>query len=502
MVQTKPHSIGRYRVDDVIGRGAMGVVYRGYDAAIDRFVALKTVRSDLLGGDDGHDWLERFKREARAAARCLHQNIVTVFEYGEDAGVTYIAMEYVRGRPLQEFLAHSARFGEDFCLRVVVQILQGLAAAHAEGIVHRDIKPSNVIVLDSGLVKVTDFGIARLDSVGISQHGMMVGTPSYMAPEQFTGGDIDRRTDLFAVGVLLYEMLTGEKPFPGNTVTEVMYRVMHHPPRDPADYNVRLSPALRAVLMKALERDSAMRFQTAESFTSALQQELGAPADVGGLEELATVIENVACSLPRTPPPEQAAAAGDLDEAALRRAEEDLASFIGPVAKVIVRNAAGKVDSVSRLYDSLATHITQERERSAFLRKAARAAMGLGPESEGGTGRNARTGTGTGDGRGTGLFGRGRGTGPGPAAGGISGTGASGTGDAGTAAGAAGDGIPQAEIDRARQALTVHLGPIAGVLVKKTAPKAASVAELYRLLAEHIPNPTERSKFLQNAGWI
>jgi serine/threonine-protein kinase len=403
-----------------------------------------------------------------------------------------------------------------------VQILQGLAAAHAEGIVHRDIKPSNVIVLDSGLVKVTDFGIARLDSVGISQHGMMVGTPSYMAPEQFTGGDIDRRTDLFAVGVLLYEMLTGEKPFPGNTVTEVMYRVMHHPPRDPADYNVRLSPALRAVLMKALERDPAMRFQTAESFASALQQELGAPAEVGGREELATVIETVASSLPRTPPPEQAAAAGDLDAAALRRAEEDLASFIGPVAKVIVRNAAGKVDSVSQLYDSLATHITQERERSAFLRKAARAAMGLstGTGTDGGTGRTGRTGSGTGTGgRGTGMFGRGRGTGPGSGTAGTSGTGTAGTGASGTGAapggpgatgaglsgtgaGAAGDGIPEAEIDRARQALTVHLGPIAGVLVKKTAPKAASVAELYRLLAEHIPNPTDRSKFLQSAGWI
>ena len=527
MVQTRPQNIGRYRVDEVLGRGAMGIVYKAYDEAIDRFVALKTVRADLLTGPDGAEWLERFKREARAAARCLHQNIVTVFEYGEDAGVAYISMEYVRGRQLQEFLAHRARFGEDFCVRVVVQILQGLAVAHAHGIVHRDIKPSNVIILDNGIVKVTDFGIARVDSISISHHGMMVGTPSYMAPEQFTGGEIDRRTDLFGVGVVLYELLTGEKPFPGNSVTEVMYRVMNHPPRDPADYNVRLAPHLRAILMKALERDPAMRFQSAESFASALEQGIAAEGHPGGREDAATVIETVASSLPATPLPTQSVGRGDLDEAALRRAEDDLASFIGPVAKVIVRNSLGKVDSLGQLYDSLALHITQESERSAFLRKASRATLGLSSDTGGGrTGRGGTEAGGTG--RNTGLLGRSRwltgivgrsegGTsaGPGGTAVGGAATGRTGVGGGGTGIGGSADrssgsgasfgdetGIPAAEIERARQALTVHVGPIAAVLVKKAAGKASNVAELYRLLAEQIPDPAERSKFLQTVGWM
>ncbi|MCB1768246.1 MAG: serine/threonine protein kinase, partial [Candidatus Competibacteraceae bacterium] len=211
-----PSRIGRYRVMGLLGRGAMGMVYLGHDAAIDRQVAIKTIHRRLLGGEDGIDWLERFRREVRAAGRCLHPNIVTVFEYGEEAGAPYIVMEYVQGREVRDFLKNRQPMPLGNSVAIILQVLRALGHAHAQGVVHRDIKPGNIILLADGMVKVTDFGIARLEMSGsLTQVGTAVGTPGYMAPEQFSGQEADRRADLYAAGVVLFELLTGVRPFPG-----------------------------------------------------------------------------------------------------------------------------------------------------------------------------------------------------------------------------------------------------------------------------------------------
>ena len=210
----------------------MGVVYKGYDEGIDRYVAIKTVHRNLLSGEEGADWLQRFRREARAAGRCLHQNIVTIFEFGEQEGMPYIVMEFVEGQELSDMIR--ARDANNIdrarAVEITAQVLDALEYAHANGIVHRDIKPGNIIILKDGTVKVTDFGIARIDSTSMTAHGSVVGTPSYMSPEQFTGQEIDRRSDIFSTGVVLFELLTGQKPFPGKSATEVMYKLLNHQP--------------------------------------------------------------------------------------------------------------------------------------------------------------------------------------------------------------------------------------------------------------------------------
>jgi serine/threonine protein kinase len=175
---TLPPRIGRYRVTGMLGRGAMGVVYRAHDAAIDREVAIKTIHRRLLRGEEGAEWLERFRREVRAAGRCVHPNIVTVFEYGEEAGAPYIVMEYVQGRELRSYLKDRQPLPLANAVAIVIQMLQALGQAHAAGVVHRDIKPANIILLADGQVKITDFGIARLEaSSNMTQDGMTVGTP-------------------------------------------------------------------------------------------------------------------------------------------------------------------------------------------------------------------------------------------------------------------------------------------------------------------------------------
>ncbi|WP_299438474.1 serine/threonine-protein kinase [uncultured Rhodospira sp.] len=477
--RTAPERIGRYRIDGELGRGAMGVVYRGHDEDIDRPVALKTVRADLLDGPDADNWLTRFRQEARAAARCLHPNIVTVFEYGEDAGLAFIAMEYVRGRSLQAFLARDTPFGTQISVRVVSQVLSALGAAHALGVVHRDIKPSNVIILESGAVKVTDFGIARLaDSVSLSQHGAMVGTPGYMAPEQFTGGTVDARTDLFAVGVVLYELLTGRKPFPGKSMHEVMYRVLNGAPEPPVGRTEPLSKELIAVMMTALARDPDDRYPDAAAFRRALKAAApaGAVAPEGEDDPADAVDATRVMKLADAAPP--AGPAGELDEAAVRQAREHLATHIGPVASVIVRDAVTRVSGVRQLYEVLAEHIPDDAERTAFQRKAVRGALGVtrGSGTQAGTGGSRPTGAGSGVR--TGVR-----------------TGTSATG--GSQAAPVNGAIVDEDKDRLRLALAEHLGPIAGVLVKREAARANSPAHLGQLLAEHIDDPDARNAFLK-----
>ncbi|NBC31773.1 MAG: protein kinase [Alphaproteobacteria bacterium] len=476
-----PRTIGKYRIDSTLGHGAMGVVYKAYDTSIDRLVALKTIRADLLVGDEDLHWLERFQREARAAARCLHPNIVTIFEYGEDGGTPYICMEYVNGVQLQDYIAARAEIDVQACVKIVEKVLKALGYAHAQGIVHRDIKPSNIMLLDDGQVKVTDFGIARIDSITMTAHGSMVGTPSYMSPEQFIGGDLDRRSDIFSTGVILYELLTGQKPFPGKSITEVMYAVLNQPPRDPVDFNEDLGP-LAPVVLKALARQPEDRFQTAAAFFSALSiAATGRASQIedSGIGDGATIVSpSIHAARSRTPAPAQPAhSPGEtLDDAAIAKAESDLTTFLGPVAKIMVRKTAGKVDTVSALYDSLAGHIASSADRALFLSKAAEP---LTDSSAGKRRRDLRS-----------MLGTVRATME--------------TGFHASRSGATQASTSQAPVEedireRAKRDLMEFLGPIAQVLVRKAAAKTSSPPELYRLLAEHITNAQDRAAFLNRA---
>ena len=280
---TSPSKLGKYAIRRELGKGAMGVVYEGFDPSIERIVALKTVRADQLGGEDAPEILARFRREAQAAGRLTHPNVVAVYELGEDAGTTFIAMEFVKGRSLKEYLEQRTRFTTPQLARIMTELLAALDYSHRNGVVHRDIKPANVMILEDGTVKVADFGIARIEQSNLTQTGMILGTPSYMSPEQFMGQTVDGRSDLFSAGVILYELLTGEKPFSGSATT-IMHKVLQEDPLPPSTLNVQVPRPFDAVMKRALAKRPDERFQTAREFAEAIKaaiegREAPAPAD-------------------------------------------------------------------------------------------------------------------------------------------------------------------------------------------------------------------------------
>ncbi len=208
-------SLGKYEIRREIGRGAMGVVYEGYDPFIKRVVALKTIRADQLSGEDSENVIARFRREAQAAGRLSHPNIVSIYDFGEEAGAWFIAMEFVKGRELKECFEANERFTTASIVKIMSQILEALDYSHRQGVIHRDIKPANIFMLPDGSVKVADFGIAHIEASNLTQVGAVMGTPAYMSPEQILGLPVDGRSDLFSAGVILYQFLTGERPFSG-----------------------------------------------------------------------------------------------------------------------------------------------------------------------------------------------------------------------------------------------------------------------------------------------
>ncbi len=262
--------IGKYEIRREIGRGAMGVVYEGYDPSIKRVVALKTIRSDQLAGEDPAAVIARFRREAQAAGRLNHPNIVSIYDFGEDSGVWYIAMEFVQGRELKECFETNERFKIADIVRIMSQILSALDYSHRQGVIHRDVKPANIFLLSDGSVKIADFGIAHIESSNLTQVGTVMGTPSYMSPEQIMGLPVDGRSDLFSTGVVLYQFLTGERPFAGSATT-TMQKVLKEEPLPPSTLNVQLAPAMDAVVRKALAKRADDRFQTAQEFADAIR---------------------------------------------------------------------------------------------------------------------------------------------------------------------------------------------------------------------------------------
>lgn len=262
--------LGKYRIDGVLGQGAMGVVYKAFDPNIDRAVAIKTIHKSLLETDMGQELLGRFHNEAKAVGRLQHSNIVSIYEFDQYEGTPFFAMELVDGKELRGLLRDGVKLSLEQIVKLFDQILDGLAYTHSYGIVHRDIKPGNIFVLKNGGVKIADFGIARVDNSELTMAGSVLGTPSYMSPEQCMGQPVDPRSDLFSTAVMLYEVLTGQKTFKGETATAIMHNVVSANPEPPSKLNAELPPAVDELMKKALAKNPQQRFQSATEFKAAL----------------------------------------------------------------------------------------------------------------------------------------------------------------------------------------------------------------------------------------
>ncbi|HEY2133157.1 MAG TPA: serine/threonine-protein kinase [Acetobacteraceae bacterium] len=432
-----PESIGRYRIEGVLGRGAMGVIYRAHDPEIDRRVAIKLIRADLLDGKERAEYLERFRREAQAAGRCSHPNIVAVYDFAMHGGNPFLAMEFVDGISLGQAYERGTNFTVTDAIALMQQILGALGAAHATGVVHRDIKPANILLASGNFVKVTDFGISRVGGAGLTQAGALIGTPSYMSPEQCRGEVVDGRSDLFSAGVVFYEMLAGQRPFPGRSFEEVWHRLMHEAPADITTLNAGVSAALKRVVGRALAKTADARFASAAEMAAALTAAAGE-----GVVDEATVIRPM-------PAPVSGSA---FDAAVVSTIERTLTQYVGPIAHVLVQSAIRRVDSIEALSASLAGSITRAGERELFIAEVNR------------------------------QFG-----------GGV-------TQQRPAVAAVRQLEISAAERARVQTELTRYIGPVANVLVQREMAKAESVADLWDRLARRIEREDERRAFLGKRG--
>jgi len=267
---TQPAQIGRYDVVAEIGRGAMGVVYRAVDPMLERTVAIKTINMALDPGEMEH-YEKRFMIEARAAGGLNHPNIVTIYDIGRSGDLAYMAMEYLEGRELKELIT-----GHELtplrAVDIAAHVADGLAYAHAHEVVHRDVKPANIMILNDGRVKITDFGIARMRTADVrTQTGVVLGSPRYLSPEQVLGKRCDTRADTFSLGVILYEMVTGQAPFNGIDVNSLMFQIVNFTPPAPGSINPELSPMLDLIIAKALAKTADERYAGIAEFAADLR---------------------------------------------------------------------------------------------------------------------------------------------------------------------------------------------------------------------------------------
>jgi eukaryotic-like serine/threonine-protein kinase len=271
---------GRYELEELVGTGGMSSVFRARDTLLERRVALKILHQHFT---EDEQYVERFRREARAVASLSHPNIVTILDRGEDEGRQFIVFELVEGRTLAEVLHEEGRLPVPRALEIAIQVARGLGFAHEQGLVHRDVKPQNVILNGDGRAKVTDFGIARsLEVQGVTQSGAVLGTSNYIAPEQASGKPVDRTTDVYSLGVVLFELLTGEVPFPGESFVAVAMQHVSEPPPSVLEVRPDVSVRVARAVDRALEKDPADRFPTMDAFAAELEAclaELDAPSD-------------------------------------------------------------------------------------------------------------------------------------------------------------------------------------------------------------------------------
>ena len=445
-----PSTLGKYRVTAVLGEGAMGVVYKGFDPGIQRQVALKTIRKQLVdSADTGVSMAARFRNEAQAAGRLQHPGIVAVYDYGEDGDVAYIAMEYVEGSSLARYLMVPVTFSDEDRVGLIGQLLDALDHAHGNGVWHRDVKPANLMITHDGRLKVADFGIARIESAGLTMVNAAIGTPGYMAPEQFLGEDVDRRVDVYAAGVLLYQLLAGKVPFSGSAES-LTYRVVHEKPVLPSALpgKEHLAP-YDAVLATALAKDRRQRFATAGEFRNALAAAHGRPlparlaADrVLPPSDAPTEILPSSQQRPSNIPPPT-----NWDPAVLSQVQATLANHVGPLAAVLVRRAARECSDLPSLYAKLAEQVTDGKARTAFISQVG--AMGSSA---------SRPATKVGSGSGTKVS------------------------------------VNDTVLQSATKLLTQHVGPIAGVLVKRAAAKATNRTTFFDALEDGVSDKAARAQ--------
>ncbi|UPY37357.1 serine/threonine-protein kinase [Sediminicoccus sp. KRV36] len=328
--------IGKYEIRGRLGAGAMGTVLDAFDPVIERRAALKIIPKPDAHDAEGEEGLARFKREAQAAGRLNHPNIVAVYDYGEDAERAWIAMELVKGGTLKQMLDRGERLPLAETLRVMEQMLAGLDYSHKRGVVHRDIKPANLMLTAEGQVKIADFGIARIENSSMTQIGTVMGTPAYMAPEQLRGETVDARADIWAAGVLLYQLLTGEKPFEGG-YSAVMHKALHTEPTPPSALAVTAPRGFDAVIAKAMAKRPEDRFASASAFAEAIRLAAGpAATDAARGDDDAT-------QMARPPPaarPAPAAEARHAEAGAAARKGPPLALIGGGVALAVAAGAA------------------------------------------------------------------------------------------------------------------------------------------------------------------
>lgn len=264
---------GRYKILGLLGKGAMGTVYKGEDPAIGRPVALKTIRIDFSEDEEEVNELrERLMREAQAAGKMSHPNIVTVYDVGQEGDFQYIAMEYLEGYTLESYLRKKGELNYKILAKIIMQVCEALSYAHSKGIIHRDIKPANIMILDNFEVKVMDFGIARFGVSSMTQVGTAMGTPNYISPEQLEGKTADKRSDIFSLGVILYEFLTGQKPFKGESISALAYSIINDNPPSPSNINDKTPLIFDRVVAKAMAKDPNERYQNAEEITKTLKE--------------------------------------------------------------------------------------------------------------------------------------------------------------------------------------------------------------------------------------
>ena len=475
-----PRTVGKYEIVDVIGAGGMGTVYRAFDPTLERMVALKIVHLDRVQEVAPEQLRERFRNEARAVARLNHPAIVTIFDYDDqDPAGAYIAMEYVQGCALDEYVKQRPELHLEDAISAMQQVLGGLAYAHGKDVVHRDVKPSNLLVTRDGLVKITDFGIARIGPRVTTQSGLLIGTPQYMAPEQYMGGVVDHRCDIHAAGAVLYELLTGSPPFTGSS-SEVMYKVCHEVPKPMSSVAASVPKVFDAIVAKALEKLPANRYASALDFQQALRaswQVISPKPPSSTLSHSARLIATAIHRQPVTPQhavapaPPQAPNSADprlaprvpstplrsggaphslvaWSREQLAEIERQLLPLVGPMAKILVRDAAATTASRQELYQLLARHLQGPEERRQFLLFAE---------------RNNPAGQGVKPGIGPALPLTAEGT------------------------------------QRASQLLAHYIGPIATIVTRKAAKTVTDEAQLYALLAEKIDAGPERDRFIREA---
>ncbi len=286
--------LGRYEVLNELGKGAMGIVYLAKDPVIGRMVAIKTIRVSQGSDDDSEsrEFRERFVREAQTAGILSHPNIVTIHDIGEDSETrtSFIAMEYIEGRNVKMLLAEKKKFNWDEIADLIAQIAEALDYAHRKGIIHRDIKPANIILTTDGKIKITDFGIAKIASSNLTTTGQFLGTPNYMSPEQVSGAPVDGRSDIFSLGVVLYELLTNRKPFLGDNLTAISYKIVHEDFTPPAELSIEVPPEFNAIVARAMAKDPWNRYQRGKDLALALYQLKAHLEEQKALEDLGTMV--------------------------------------------------------------------------------------------------------------------------------------------------------------------------------------------------------------------